>query len=137
MFRARDTEEKKQSKLTQPKDTTGQLGKDRCHLYRWLSRHLLLTPSECLSHPYSKRTARSNTTITCLETGGNMAGSAQELFQLYRTQKYEPLLKGVRGTYLFDIDQVGSWFVSVEDGAVRSDEKRQDAEYAPEANRAA
>jgi hypothetical protein len=66
-----------------------------------------------------------------------MAGSAQELFQLYRTQKYEPLLKGVRGTYLFDIDQVGSWFVSVEDGAVRSDEKRQDAEYAPEANRAA
>jgi putative sterol carrier protein len=57
-----------------------------------------------------------------------MAHSAQELFQLQKTQKYEPLLKGVRGTYLFDIDQVGSWFVSVEDGAITSDDKRHDAD---------
>jgi len=57
-----------------------------------------------------------------------MARSAQEIFQLYKTQKYELFLKGVRGTYLFDIDQVGSWFVSVEDGAVTSDERRCDAE---------
>lgn len=56
-----------------------------------------------------------------------MTRSAQELFQFYKTKQYEPFLKGVRGTYLFDIDQVGCWFVAVEDGAVTSDEKRAEA----------
>jgi putative sterol carrier protein len=57
-----------------------------------------------------------------------MARSAQELFQLYEAQRYEPILKGVRGTYLFDIHQAGCWFGSVVDGAVTSDEKRAEAE---------
>jgi hypothetical protein len=33
-----------------------------------------------------------------------MPQSAQEVFQLHRMQEYGPLLSGVSGTYLFDID---------------------------------
>src|SRR5215510_6175699 len=45
--------------------------------------------------------------------------TAQEVFNVHRMQKYAPVLRGVHGTYLFEIDQVGSWFVSVDDGALK------------------
>jgi len=47
-----------------------------------------------------------------------MAETAQEVFSLHRMQKHEPVLRGVHGTYLFDIDKVGSWFIAVDDGAI-------------------
>lgn len=47
-----------------------------------------------------------------------MSKNAQEVFRRYKMQEYEPFFQGVWGTYLFDIEEVGSWFVSVNDGAV-------------------
>ena len=41
-----------------------------------------------------------------------MAQTAQEVFSLHRMQKHEPVLRGVHGTYGFDIDKVGSWFIA-------------------------
>ena len=57
-----------------------------------------------------------------------MPRTAQEAFNLRRMQKYEPLLRGVHGTYLFDIDKVGSWFVAVDDGAIHIEETKRDAD---------
>jgi putative sterol carrier protein len=57
-----------------------------------------------------------------------MPETAQEVFSLHRMQKYEPFLRGVHGTYLFDIDKVGCWFVAVDDGAVRIEEAKRDAD---------
>src|SRR6185437_12770026 len=39
--------------------------------------------------------------------------TAHEVFSVHRMQKYEPHLRGVHGTYLFDIEKVGCWFVAV------------------------
>lgn len=57
-----------------------------------------------------------------------MSQTAQELFKLRRMQKYEPILRGVHGTYLFEIDKVGSWFVAVNDGAINIEETKRDAD---------
>ena len=57
-----------------------------------------------------------------------MSQTAQEVFSLHRTQHYEPILRGVHGTYLFDISKVGSWFVSVDDGAIHVEETKRDAD---------
>src|SRR5262249_24910997 len=54
--------------------------------------------------------------------------SAQEVFNVHRMQKYAPVLRGVHGTYLFEIENVGSWFVAVEDGALDIEESRRDAD---------
>jgi arylformamidase len=54
--------------------------------------------------------------------------TAQEVFNVHRMQKFEPFLRGVHGTYLFDIDKVGCWFVAVDDGAVNIEETRRDAD---------
>ena len=57
-----------------------------------------------------------------------MSETAQGIFNRKRMQKYEPVLRGVHGTYLFDIDKVGSWFVAVDDGALHIEEKKRDAD---------
>jgi len=57
-----------------------------------------------------------------------MPQTAQEVFNLHRMQKHEPVLRGVHGTYLFEIDKVGSWFVAVDDGAIKIEEKNRDAD---------
>jgi putative sterol carrier protein len=54
--------------------------------------------------------------------------TAHEIFQRRKSQEYEPLLRGVTGTYLFEIDGAGYWFISVKDGAVRIDEAQHDAD---------
>jgi putative sterol carrier protein len=54
--------------------------------------------------------------------------TAHEVFELYERQKYEPLLRGVTGTYLFEIEGVGHWFLSVQDGAISIEEVRHDAD---------
>ena len=66
--------------------------------------------------------------IICLEVARTMARSAKEIFKLYRLQEDEPLLRGVRGNYLFDIEQVGSWFVAVNDGKIKVDEGKHEAD---------
>ena len=55
-----------------------------------------------------------------------MAETAQEVFNLHRMQKYEPVLRGVHGTYLFDIDKVGSWFLAVDDAAISIEETKRE-----------
>src|SRR5499425_3088369 len=57
-----------------------------------------------------------------------MPGTAQEVFNRHRKQEYEPVLRGVHGTYLFDIDKVGCWFVAVDDGSTHVEEKKRDAD---------
>jgi len=57
-----------------------------------------------------------------------MSQSAQEIFQLHRGDRHQPLLRGVRGTYLFDIEQVGCWFVAVDDGMVKVAEGKHEAD---------
>src|SRR5215467_4481917 len=57
-----------------------------------------------------------------------MPETAQEVFNLHRIEKYQPVLRGVHGTYLFDIDKVGSWFVAVDDGATHVEETKRDAD---------
>jgi arylformamidase len=59
---------------------------------------------------------------------GHMPKTAQEVFSVHRLQKYEPHLRGVHGTYLFDIEKVGSWFVAVDDGAISVEETKRDAD---------
>jgi putative sterol carrier protein len=54
--------------------------------------------------------------------------TAHEVFEQYKLQKYEPLLRGVTGTYLFDIEKAGYWFLSVRDGAISIEENRHDAD---------
>jgi arylformamidase len=58
----------------------------------------------------------------------HMPQTAREVFNLHRMQKYEPVLRGVHGTYLFDIDKVGCWFVAVDDGAIHIEETKRDAD---------
>jgi putative sterol carrier protein len=57
-----------------------------------------------------------------------MPTSAKEIIQLHRAQEYEPLLRGVHGSYLFDIEQVGCWFVAVDDGKIRVTEGKREAD---------
>jgi len=57
-----------------------------------------------------------------------MPETAQEVFNLHRMQKHEPVLRGVHGTYLFDIDKVGCWFIAVDDGAIHVEETKRDAD---------
>ena len=57
-----------------------------------------------------------------------MPQTAQEVFSVHRRQNYEPILRGVHGTYLFDISKVGSWFVSVDDGAIHVEKTHRDAD---------
>ena len=54
--------------------------------------------------------------------------TAHEVFQSYESQKYEPLLRGLTGTYLFEIERAGYWFISVQDGALSIEEVRHDAD---------
>jgi putative sterol carrier protein len=56
------------------------------------------------------------------------AHTAHEIYEKRKLQKYEPLLKGVHGTYLFEIAGVGHWFISVRDGAIEFEEARHDAD---------
>jgi len=46
-----------------------------------------------------------------------MAPSAREIFERNKDLN-EPYLKGVHGTYSFEIENAGNWFVTVEDGKV-------------------
>jgi putative sterol carrier protein len=57
-----------------------------------------------------------------------MPETAQEVFNLHRMQNYEPVLRGVHGSYLFDIDKVGCWFLAVDDGAIQVEETKRDAD---------
>ena len=57
-----------------------------------------------------------------------MARNAQEIFDLNKGKHDEPLLRGIHGTYLFNIDKVGAWFVSVDDGAVTVDKGSREAD---------
>jgi len=57
-----------------------------------------------------------------------MARSAQEIIDLKKTKHDEPLLRGVHGTYLFNIENLGAWFVSVDDGAVTIDKGSREAD---------
>lgn len=53
---------------------------------------------------------------------------AHEFYEEHRWQEYEPILRGVHGTYLFEIKDVGYWFVSVRDGSIQIEEARHDAD---------
>src|SRR6516165_5089323 len=57
-----------------------------------------------------------------------MPQTAREVFERHRVQRHEPILHGVHGTYLFEIDKVGSWFVAVDDGAIKIEETKRDAD---------
>lgn len=57
-----------------------------------------------------------------------MPETAHEIFERKRKEKYDPVLRGVHGTYLFDIDKVGCWFVAIDDGAIHLEEKKRDAD---------
>jgi len=65
-----------------------------------------------------------------------MAETAKEVFKLHRMQEYEPILRGVHGTYLFDIENVGSWFVAVDDGAIKVEEAKREADCTISCNEA-
>ena len=54
--------------------------------------------------------------------------TAHEIFERRKSQEYEPHLRGVTGTYLFEIEGVGYWFISVRDGAISMEEARHDAD---------
>jgi putative sterol carrier protein len=42
----------------------------------------------------------------------------QAVFEKLKARENVPLLRGVKGTYRFDVDGVGSWRVTVDDGAI-------------------
>jgi putative sterol carrier protein len=47
-----------------------------------------------------------------------MAESVREVLERLKAQPFVPSLRGVKGTYRFDIEGVGSWRVTVDDGAL-------------------
>jgi putative sterol carrier protein len=57
-----------------------------------------------------------------------MASRVQEIFQRFGPHHYEPLLRAVKGSYLFDIDQSGCWFVSVQNGTIDIESSRCEAD---------
>lgn len=57
-----------------------------------------------------------------------MAQSAQEIFELFRGLQYELSLRHVRGTYLFKIEQVGNWYMSVDHGAISLADQQREAQ---------
>lgn len=56
-----------------------------------------------------------------------MPQTAREIFELHKFQEHEPDLRGVYGSYLFEIKQVGAWYVSVNDGAIKVHESKREA----------
>jgi putative sterol carrier protein len=50
------------------------------------------------------------------------------VFESLKAVGKEPLLRGIKGTYRFDIDGVGSWRLTVDDGAIWVREGPGDAE---------
>jgi putative sterol carrier protein len=57
-----------------------------------------------------------------------MARTAREIIENHKFQENEPILRDVRGSYLFEIEQVGSWFVSVDRGKVSVDPAKHQAD---------
>ena len=55
-----------------------------------------------------------------------MEKSAREVFAA--TKSDIPVLRGVHGTYAFEIEQVGRWFVAVNDGATHIEESNREAD---------
>src|SRR5262249_33734706 len=60
--------------------------------------------------------------------GGTMATTAHEIFEVHGLREDEPLLRGLCGSYLFDIEEVGYWFVSVVNGKVIVERTKQEAD---------
>ena len=60
--------------------------------------------------------------------------TAKEIFELHTLQQREPSLRGVHGTYLFDIEGVGGWFVKVNDGAIEVENAMRDADCSIQCN---
>jgi putative sterol carrier protein len=54
--------------------------------------------------------------------------TAHELFERAKHVTDVPILRGVTGTYLFDIEHAGYWFITVKDGAIRIEETKHDAD---------
>ena len=57
-----------------------------------------------------------------------MAKSAKDVLKRFETQHYEPYLRKIRGTYLFQIDNVGDLHVSVNYGEITVGQGKQDAD---------
>lgn len=53
---------------------------------------------------------------------------------MHTLQDREPALRGVHGTYLFDIEGVGSWFVKVNDGAIEVEKAMREADCTIQCN---
>lgn len=53
-----------------------------------------------------------------------MAKSAKELFQRFQSSQYQPSLRKIRGTYLFQVDNVGDLYVSVNDGEITAEQRK-------------
>jgi putative sterol carrier protein len=57
-----------------------------------------------------------------------MAETVREVFERRKQDPYEPRLAGVTGSYRFDIEDVGSFFVDVDDGHVIVSDEAHDAD---------
>jgi putative sterol carrier protein len=44
--------------------------------------------------------------------------NAREIFEKEASLGFDPRLRGIRGTFRFDVTKVGSWFVTIDDGQV-------------------
>ncbi len=51
-----------------------------------------------------------------------------EVFERLQSRECEPILRGVTGTYQFEIENGRQWFISVRDGKVTMEEARHDAD---------
>jgi putative sterol carrier protein len=54
--------------------------------------------------------------------------TAHELFERAKHLTDVPMLRGITGTYSFEIENAGHWFVSVKDGAVHIEEEQHEAD---------
>jgi predicted lipid carrier protein YhbT len=57
-----------------------------------------------------------------------MSREIRRLFEEVARRGHDRRLEGVRGRYRFDIEGVGSWLVTIDDGALTVEETRGDAE---------
>ena len=57
-----------------------------------------------------------------------MPKSAREFFTALAGRGFEPRLRGVRGTYRFDVEKAGYWHMAVDDGRLTVREGREPAD---------
>lgn len=57
-----------------------------------------------------------------------MAEDVKAMFERFGAQEYDPRVASIRGSYLFDIEGAGHWFVSIDNGKPYVSQEKREAD---------